>query len=108
MNDERSLQRRALLVALVANGAFLVAEAAGGFLFRSLALLADAAHMLSDVAALAIARGHLPGTTNLVQADADNPLRLIRPAGLCGQPRVVLNNAFGFGGINAALVLSAL
>jgi cobalt-zinc-cadmium efflux system protein len=51
----REMQRRALWIALVANAGFLVAEVAGGLAFRSLALLADAAHMLSDVAALAIA-----------------------------------------------------
>jgi cobalt-zinc-cadmium efflux system protein len=51
----RGGQRRALLVALVANGAFLVAEVIGGIAFNSLALLADAAHMASDVAGLAIA-----------------------------------------------------
>ena len=51
----RAMQRRALWLALAANGGFLVAEAAGGIAFRSLALLADAAHMLSDVAGLAIA-----------------------------------------------------
>lgn len=48
-------QRRALTFALVANGAFLVAEIVGGVVFRSLALLADGAHMVSDVAALSIA-----------------------------------------------------
>lgn len=51
----RAAQRRALWIALVANGVFLVAEAAGGAAFHSLALLADAAHMLSDVAGLGIA-----------------------------------------------------
>jgi cobalt-zinc-cadmium efflux system protein len=44
-----------LWIALVANGGFLVVEVAGGLAFRSLALLADAAHMLSDVAGLVIA-----------------------------------------------------
>lgn len=48
-------QRRALVVALGLNAAFLVVELVGGIAFRSLALLADAAHMLSDVAALGIA-----------------------------------------------------
>jgi cobalt-zinc-cadmium efflux system protein len=47
--------RRALLIALVANAAFLVAEIAGGLAFNSLALLADAAHMASDVVGLLIA-----------------------------------------------------
>ena len=59
------------------------------------------------ISALAIARGWLPGTTNLEQPDADNTLNLIGPAGLRQQPDVVITNAFGFGGINAALVLSA-
>ncbi len=48
-------QSRALSIALVANGAFLVVEIAGGVVFGSLALLADGAHMVSDVAALSIA-----------------------------------------------------
>jgi 3-oxoacyl-[acyl-carrier-protein] synthase II len=60
------------------------------------------------ICALAIARGHLPGTTNLARVDADNPLDLIGPSGLDMQPRVVINNAFGFGGINSALVLTAV
>lgn len=51
----RDEQRRALLVALVANGMFMVVEVVGGVVFGSLALLADAAHMLSDVVALSIA-----------------------------------------------------
>lgn len=53
--ERRHLQRRALRIALVANGAFFGAEVVGGLVFNSLALLADAAHMLSDVAALGIA-----------------------------------------------------
>ena len=53
--EQRAAQRRALRIALVANAAFLGVEVAGGVVFNSLALLADAAHMLSDVAALAIA-----------------------------------------------------
>jgi cobalt-zinc-cadmium efflux system protein len=51
----REGQRQALTIALVANAAFLGAEVAGGIAFGSLALLADAAHMLSDVVALSIA-----------------------------------------------------
>src|SRR5207253_9077924 len=49
------VQRRALWISLVANAVFLFAEAAGGVAFHSLALLADAAHMLSDVAGLGVA-----------------------------------------------------
>ena len=51
----RSEQRRALGIALVANGIFMVVEIVGGLAFDSLALLADAGHMASDVIALGIA-----------------------------------------------------
>ena len=53
--DIRAARRRALWIALVANGAFLVVELVGGIAFHALVLLADAAHMLSDVGALAVA-----------------------------------------------------
>jgi cobalt-zinc-cadmium efflux system protein len=46
---------RMLGYALALGAAFLVVEAAAGFIFNSLALLSDAAHMLTDVAALVIA-----------------------------------------------------
>jgi cobalt-zinc-cadmium efflux system protein len=46
--------RRALTLALVITAAFVVVEAVGGVLTGSLALLADAGHMLTDVAALAL------------------------------------------------------
>jgi cobalt-zinc-cadmium efflux system protein len=41
--------------ALVLTGSFLIVEVIGALTFNSLALLSDAAHMLTDVAALAIA-----------------------------------------------------
>ncbi|HEX8722215.1 MAG TPA: cation diffusion facilitator family transporter [Pyrinomonadaceae bacterium] len=47
--------RRRLLVVLVLTAAYMLAEAAGGWLTGSLALLADAGHMLADVAGLALA-----------------------------------------------------
>ncbi len=50
----RPAQRRALTIALAANAFFLVAEIIGGLAFNSLALLADAAHMGSDVIGLTI------------------------------------------------------
>lgn len=52
---DRAAQGRALRITLVANGSFLVVEVVGGLATRSLALLADAAHMASDVGALVIA-----------------------------------------------------
>ncbi len=44
-----------LLWAMLLTGGFMVAEVVGGILSGSLALLADAGHMLTDVAALALA-----------------------------------------------------
>ena len=46
---------RSLSIALALTGSFLIAELAGAWLFNSLALLSDAAHMFTDAAALAIA-----------------------------------------------------
>lgn len=51
----RERARRALRLALVLNLAFLALETVVAFLSGSLALLSDAAHMVSDVAALALA-----------------------------------------------------
>jgi cobalt-zinc-cadmium efflux system protein len=48
-------ERRALWIALVLTAGFAVVEAGGGWLAGSLALLSDAGHMVTDVAALAIA-----------------------------------------------------
>jgi len=45
----------ALRRALFLTGGFMLAEAIGGYLTNSLALISDAAHMLTDTAALAIA-----------------------------------------------------
>ena len=46
---------RRVLLALVLTGGFMVAEVIGGLLTGSLALIADAGHMLTDTAALALA-----------------------------------------------------
>jgi len=46
---------RSLKWALFLTGGFMLAEAIGGWLSNSLALISDAAHMLTDTAALAIA-----------------------------------------------------
>jgi cobalt-zinc-cadmium efflux system protein len=46
---------RLLGIALALTGAFMLVEFAGGILANSLALLADAGHMLTDTAALALA-----------------------------------------------------
>ena len=46
---------RALRLVLIVTAAFMLVEVVGGVLANSLALLADAGHMLTDVAALALA-----------------------------------------------------
>src|SRR5215472_14466835 len=48
-------ERRSLLIALALTAAFAVVEVIGGWLAGSLALLSDAGHMVTDVAALSIA-----------------------------------------------------
>lgn len=50
----RELGRRRLILVLALTAAFTALEFAGGWIANSLALLADAGHMLSDVAALAL------------------------------------------------------
>jgi cobalt-zinc-cadmium efflux system protein len=47
--------RRPLIIALVLTSGYLVTEVVGGIVTRSLALLADAGHMLTDVGGLALA-----------------------------------------------------
>lgn len=54
-NHAAGANARALKIALGLTGGFMLAEVAGAFLFNSLALLSDAAHMFTDTAALAIA-----------------------------------------------------
>lgn len=49
------VNRKPLVIALVITATFLVVEVIGAYLSNSLALLADAAHMLTDVAALGLA-----------------------------------------------------
>ena len=54
-HDHRVSSGALLGWALALTGSFMLVEFAGGFLARSLALLADAGHMLTDTAALALA-----------------------------------------------------
>jgi cobalt-zinc-cadmium efflux system protein len=54
-HDYRAASRKALSIALVLLIAIFVAELVGGLLSGSLALLADAAHLLTDVAAIILA-----------------------------------------------------
>ena len=57
------------------------------------------------ICALALARGWLPPTINLEQPDAGCDLDCLPGAGRAMTPAAVVSNSFGFGGVNAALVL---
>ena len=54
-HDLRGASKRSLIFALVLISTYMVAEVVGGVLSGSLALLADAGHMLTDAAAIAMA-----------------------------------------------------
>ena len=54
-HDHPGGNERSLKIALALTGTFLIAEVVGGVMTKSLALISDAAHMLTDTVALAIA-----------------------------------------------------
>ena len=95
-------QRWALGWALGLNGLLLVVEVAGGIAFGSLALLADAVHLVSDVAGLAIALGAVILTAlpellrefrsyqDLVYGALLVGLLILRPEGLLGRGKLSL------------------
>jgi cobalt-zinc-cadmium efflux system protein len=53
-DHRRGTSQRLLLIVLCLNFVYMIAEAVGGYFANSLALLSDAGHMLTDVAALAL------------------------------------------------------
>jgi cobalt-zinc-cadmium efflux system protein len=53
-SEQRAGQQKHLLIVLLMTGTFMVIEVVGGLFTGSLALLADAGHMLTDVAALGL------------------------------------------------------
>ena len=57
------------------------------------------------ICALAIERRYLPGTANLERPDDECDLAYLRGAGEERAVDYVLSNSFGFGGINASLIL---
>jgi 3-oxoacyl-[acyl-carrier-protein] synthase II len=57
------------------------------------------------ISALAIARGWLPPTVNLATPDAGCDLPYITGGGMTRDVDLAMSNSFGFGGINAVLVL---
>jgi 3-oxoacyl-[acyl-carrier-protein] synthase II len=59
------------------------------------------------ISSLAIARGWIPPTLNLQDPDPECDLDYVRGDGRHAGVGFVVSNSFGFGGINAALVLRA-
>ena len=57
------------------------------------------------ISALALQRGWVPPTVNLFNADPECDLDFVAGHGRQTNPEVVMTNSFGFGGINASLVL---
>lgn len=57
------------------------------------------------ISCLAMERGWVPPTLNFEAGDAACDLDYVGPGGRAIRPRVILSNSFGFGGINASLVL---
>ena len=57
------------------------------------------------IACLSMQRGWIPPTLNFEGGDAECDLDYVAGSGRAHQPRAVLSNSFGFGGINACLVM---
>jgi 3-oxoacyl-[acyl-carrier-protein] synthase II len=60
------------------------------------------------ICAMALKRGWLPGTANLATVDPNCDLDIIGPEGRLTHPEHLVTNAFGFGGVNASLAMSAI
>jgi 3-oxoacyl-[acyl-carrier-protein] synthase II len=60
------------------------------------------------ICALALRHGHLPGTANLQRQDPACDLDIVEPGGREQRVPYLLTNAFGFGGINASVVLGSV
>jgi 3-oxoacyl-[acyl-carrier-protein] synthase II len=71
-------------------------------------LLGAAGAVETAVCALAIAEGRIPPTINLVDQDPECTLDYVANVARERRVRHAMNNSFGFGGTNCALVLSAL
>lgn len=78
---------RALQIALAANGGFFVVQLVAGIAFGSLALIADSAHMASDVVALALAL--LAQALSTRRASSRNTYGMLRAEVLAAQANAV-------------------
>lgn len=60
------------------------------------------------ICAMALERGHLPGTANMINRDPACDLDVIPPGGRDQRVSHLVTNAFGFGGINASIVMGTV
>ena len=103
LND--STECRAVRIALGAHAERIAVSGTKGL--HGHALGATGA-METAICALALSQGHLPGTANLRHLDPACDLDIIPPDGRDHQVEHLLCNAFGFGGVNASLAMSAV
>ncbi len=68
--------------------------------------LAAAGAIEAAISVLALAKKTLPPTAGLVDVDPECPLVHLREARSVGRVRAVLSNSFGFGGMDAAVVVT--
>jgi 3-oxoacyl-[acyl-carrier-protein] synthase II len=59
----------------------------------------------AGICAVGMHRGWLPPTVNLGRPDPECDLNFLANGGLDRAPELTVSNSFGFGGVNAALVL---
>ncbi len=59
------------------------------------------------LATMALRHGWVPGSLNLEDPVVEGALNFVPAPGVAAQPRVILKQSFGFGGANAALVLTS-
>jgi len=59
------------------------------------------------LATMALRHGWVPGSLNLDNPVPDGALHFVPAPGIAAHPRVILKQSFGFGGANAALLLTA-
>jgi 3-oxoacyl-[acyl-carrier-protein] synthase II len=99
------IEARALQIALGAHASRVLTSATKGYYGHP---LGASGALEAAICALAIHREWVPPTLNLEEPEAGLDLSFVRGSGCHTAPRCALNTSFGFGGINASLVLSSV
>ena len=96
------------LRSLISTGTKLWLDSIDPDLVASNRALGATGAMETAICALALERGCLPGTANLINLDPACNLDIIPQGGQNRHVSHLLCNAFGFGGVNASLLLSSV